>query len=59
MSAPLGEVDITIPEGSQAGDVLSIEVNGKMLEVPRIAETLETLSPLFSYLCARTSLNYD
>ena len=26
------EVEITIPEGSQPGDVLSIEVNGKMLE---------------------------
>ena len=26
------ELEITIPEGSQPGDVLSIEVNGKTLE---------------------------
>ena len=38
------EVDITIPEGSQPGDVLSIEVNGKMLEVSGTPEFHETLS---------------
>ena len=42
MSASLTEVDITIPEGSQPGDVLSIEVNGKMLEV---SGTLMTPNP--------------
>ena len=28
------ELDITIPDGSQPGDVLSLEVNGQMLEAP-------------------------
>lgn len=28
------ELDITIPDGAQPGDVLSVEANGQMLEVP-------------------------
>ena len=28
------ELEITIPEGSNPGDILSVEVNGEMLEAP-------------------------
>ena len=30
----MAELEITIPEGSQPGDILSVEVNGEMLEAP-------------------------
>ena len=53
-SATSREVDITIPEGSQPGDVLSIEVNGKMLEVTGTLETLRhsILGSLQDFGCA-------
>ena len=33
------ELEITIPEGSNPGDILSVEVNGEMLEAPWASPT--------------------
>ena len=33
------ELEITIPEGSNPGDILSVEVNGEMLEAPCASPT--------------------
>ena len=35
------ELEITIPEGSNPGDILSVEVNGEMLEAPWASPSTE------------------